>query len=142
MDEPVDPARSRLMARIGRRDTKPELIVRRMLHAMGCRFRLQRRDLPGTPDIVLPSRRIALFVHGCYWHRHDGCRRASVPKTRTMFWTDKFDRNVARDRRVEGDLRDLGWRPVVVWECETRDRDRLAGRLREEVVAAHKDAGR
>ena len=127
-------ARSRNMAKIRGRDTKPELRVRRVAHALGLRFRLQRRDLPGTPDLVFPGRRIALFVHGCFWHRHPGCRFAYTPKSRIAFWQAKFDGNVARDRRKEDDLRAAGWTPVVIWECETRDRDQLTGIIRDRVM--------
>lgn len=114
------------MGRVRQRDTTPELRVRRALHAMGARFRLQRRDLPGTPDIVLPRRRLAIFVHGCFWHRHDGCRMASTPKTRVDFWSAKFARNVERDRDNVEKLEALGWRVATVWECETRNPAKLA----------------
>lgn len=121
--------RSRNMRAIKGRDTVPELIVRRMLHAMGYRFRLHRRDLPGRPDIVIPGRRIALFVHGCFWHRHR-CRYGRVePVTRTEFWQAKFATNVARDRKSMRALRKAGWRVTIVWECQTRDADKLASRL-------------
>jgi len=116
-------ARSALMSRIRGADTKPELAVRSLLHRMGYRFRLHRRDLPGTPDIVLPRHATVAFVHGCFWHRHKDCKGATTPKTRRKFWRDKFD---ARNRR---DLRKLGWRPVVVWECELRKPERLERRL-------------
>ncbi|SDA25486.1 T/G mismatch-specific endonuclease [Sphingomonas sp. NFR15] len=119
------------MARIGPRDTKPEMVVRRLLHALGRRFRLHRRDLPGTPDIVLPGSRKAIFVHGCFWHRHEGCPKATTPKTRSEFWQDKFDRNVERDERKEADLRAAGWDVTTVWECETRDLGALEIRLRD-----------
>lgn len=127
-------ARSQNMAKIRGRDTGPELRVRRAAHALGLRFRLQRRDLPGTPDLVFPGRRIALFVHGCFWHRHSGCRFAYTPKSRIAFWQAKFDGNVARDRRKENELRAAGWTPVVIWECETRDPDQLAGIIRDRVM--------
>lgn len=119
------------MARIGPRDTKPEKLVRRLLHAMGRRFRLHRRDLPGTPDIVLPATRKAIFVHGCFWHRHEGCRKATTPKTRKIFWLDKFAANVERDARKELQLRAAGWDVITVWECETRDLATLEIRLRD-----------
>lgn len=119
------------MARIGPRDTKPEMVVRHLLHAIGRRFRLHRRDLPGTPDIVLPGSRKAIFVHGCFWHRHEGCARATTPKTRAEFWQEKFDRNVARDERKEAELRAAGWDVTTVWECETRDPATLEIRLRD-----------
>ncbi len=117
------------MAKVGPRDTKPEMIVRRMLHAMGRRVRIHRRDLPGTPDIVLPSARKAIFVHGCFWHRHEGCKKATMPKTRVDFWQDKFARNVERDQRKENELRAEGWDVTTIWECETRNLAALKARL-------------
>lgn len=123
--------RSRMMSGIGRADTTPELAVRRALHALGYRFRLHRRDLPGTPDIVLPRHRTVVFVHGCFWHRHPRCRYATTPSTRVEFWQAKFDANVARDRRVARALRQDGWRVVTVWECETRDAEKLVSRIRK-----------
>ena len=119
------------MARIGSADTSPELTVRRLLHRLGYRFRLHRRSLPGTPDICFPGRRKAIFVHGCFWHRHEGCRRTTTPRTRTSFWKDKFQKNVVRDRTNLRDLNQLGWSVMVVWECETADREELAARLAE-----------
>ena len=115
--------RSEMMARIRGRDTTPELIVRRISHGMGFRFRLHRKDLPGRPDLVFPRHRLAVFVHGCFWHQHSGCRYAYKPKSHIAFWTDKFVRNVARDRHNEEALRNLGWRVFVIWECETRDEE-------------------
>ncbi|NJL72977.1 MAG: DNA mismatch endonuclease Vsr [Candidatus Competibacteraceae bacterium] len=106
------------MARVGPIDTRPEMVVRRTLHAAGLRFRLHRRDLPGTPDIVLPSRRIVIFVHGCFWHQHEGCRKATIPKTRTEFWSRKFSENVRRDARNREALISAGWSVYVLWECE------------------------
>lgn len=120
------------MSRIRGKDTRPEIAVRSLLHRMGLRFRLHRRDLPGSPDIVLPGRRTVVFVHGCFWHRHEGCSGASVPKTRIEFWEAKFARNVERDARNRRDLKRLGWRSVVVWECELKDmakRERRLARL-------------
>ena len=122
-------ARSALMARIRGRDTAPELRLRALLHAMGYRFRLHRADLPGTPDVVLPGRRKVLFLHGCFWHRHAGCRFATVPRTRVGFWDEKFARNLARDARVRRALNRAGWSVAVVWECALRDEARLARRL-------------
>jgi DNA mismatch endonuclease (patch repair protein) len=118
---PIPPERSAMMARIGQKNTAPEIAVRRALHSLGARFRLHRRDLPGTPDVVLPGRRLALLIHGCFWHRHAGCRFAYSPKSRREFWSAKFDRNVDRDHEVERALAELGWRVRVIWECETRD---------------------
>jgi DNA mismatch endonuclease, patch repair protein len=117
------------MAKVGPKDTKPEVIVRKMIHSFGYRFRLHRRDLPGTPDIVLPKLHKAIFVHGCFWHRHQGCPKASTPKTRVEFWTEKFKNNVERDQRKERQLRLDGWDVEVIWECETQNRDELARRL-------------
>lgn len=110
--------------------TGPELIVRKILHGLGLRFRLQRRDLPGTPDIVLPKHRTVIFVHGCFWHRHVGCSKATTPKTRVEFWQDKFDRNIERDQIKEQALVASGWRVLTVWECETRQPSTLMNKLR------------
>lgn len=117
----IDPQRrSENMRRIRGRDTQPELTVRRAIHARGMRFRLHRRDLPGTPDIVLPGRKLVIFVHGCFWHRHAGCRLCTTPSTRTEFWQNKFDANVARDTRAIQALGAAGWQVETVWECEVR----------------------
>ena len=121
--------RSALMARVRGKDSAPELVVRRLLHAMGWRYRLHAGDVPGKPDIVVRGRRRAIFVHGCFWHRHEGCRRATMPATRVEFWTAKFAANVERDRRVFEALRLAGWNVLVVWECELKDREALAVRL-------------
>lgn len=122
MVDVVSPAdRSRMMAGIQGKNTKPELIVRRMLFAMGYRFRLHRRDLPGAPDLVMPGRKVAVFVHGCFWHMHQGCRFAKMPATRPEFWKAKLGANVERDRRAVERLQTLGWRVLCVWECATRD---------------------
>ncbi|AEG49675.1 DNA mismatch endonuclease Vsr [Sphingobium chlorophenolicum L-1] len=117
------------MAKIGQKNTKPETIVRKLLHAMGRRFRLHRRDLPGTPDIVLPGRKKVIFVHGCFWHRHPGCSKATTPKTRQEFWLDKFERNVERDRQKEEELQSAGWDVLTIWECETKDMEALRSKL-------------
>ena len=121
--------RSALMAKVRSKDTKPELAVRRFLHKAGVRFRLQRRDLPGTPDLVLPRAKIAMFVHGCFWHRHDGCKRTTTPKTRVDFWRSKFEANQARDYRVRQQLEAAGWDVIIVWECETLRADALSSKL-------------
>ncbi len=117
------------MRSVGQRNTTPELAVRKTLHAIGCRFRLHRKDLPGRPDIVLPKFRTAIFVHGCFWHRHPGCSRATTPKTRRDFWTAKFERNKERDAENVRELGALGWRTIVIWECETLDRMALERRI-------------
>lgn len=114
--------RSWNMSRIRSRDTGPELILRSMLHRAGFRFRLHDRSLPGTPDIVMKKHRAAILVHGCYWHRHEGCRNATTPSSRTDFWKDKFAATVSRDERNIEALKELGWKPVVVWECDLKKR--------------------
>jgi DNA mismatch endonuclease (patch repair protein) len=121
MVDVVDQAtRSRMMAGIRGRDTKPEIAVRRALHAAGFRFRLHDRRLPGRPDLVLPRYRVAIFVHGCFWHRHAGCRFATTPATRPDFWQQKFEANVTRDVQQREALITSGWRVVTVWECALR----------------------
>jgi DNA mismatch endonuclease (patch repair protein) len=114
--------RSRMMSGIRGKDTKPEILVRRALFAAGYRFRLHRRDLPGTPDVVLPGRRIAVFIHGCFWHMHEGCHLVKLPATRPDFWKAKLKGNVERDRRNVETLLARDWRVLVVWECATKDK--------------------
>ncbi len=122
MADIVDTAtRSRMMRSIRGRDTAPERIVRRYLHGAGLRFRLGGAGLPGRPDIVLPRHRVALFVHGCFWHRHEGCRFTTTPEANADFWRTKFARNVTRDALNENRLESLGWHWLVIWECETSD---------------------
>lgn len=122
--------RSAHMRLIRERDTKPELIVRRTAHHLGYRFRLHRRDLPGSPDLIFPRLRKVIMVHGCFWHRHEGCRHARLPKTRLHYWLPKLARNVSRDAEVRASLSELGWQVLEIFECQTRDqvalRDRLA----------------
>lgn len=117
--------RSWNMSRIRSRDTKPELRVRSLVHRLGYRFRLQVKGLVGRPDLVLPRYHTAVFVHGCYWHRHPGCRFAYQPRSRVKFWQAKFARNVERDAEVRAALEADGWRVVVIWECETTPADQL-----------------
>lgn len=117
------------MSRIRGRDTKPEVTVRSVLHRLGFRFRLHRKDLPGRPDIVLPRHRTVVLVHGCFWHRHSRCPFAYSPKSNTTFWKQKFAATVLRDQRDRRRLRSLGWRVIVVWECQAADRAALAKRL-------------
>ena len=124
------PLRSRIMASIGPRDTEPELAVRRALHAAGLRFRLHAVSLPGRPDLVLPRFRSVVFVHGCFWHRHIGCRRSTIPRRNRAWWVDKLRRNRARDRRNQRALHELGWRVFVVWECEVERRASLDALIR------------
>ncbi|MER8903445.1 DNA mismatch endonuclease Vsr [Mesorhizobium sp. M0772] len=130
--------RSWLMSRVGRKDTGPEMVVRRLLFREGYRFRLHRKDMPGSPDLVLPRYRVAIFVHGCFWHRHAGCSKATTPKTRMEFWSNKFAQNIARDKANEDQLAERGWRTIVVWECETKE----MGELREKLCAELEDAKR
>lgn len=124
----VDPARSAQMARIRATNTKPEMRVRRSLHKLGLRYRLHNDSLPGRPDLTFPSRRIALFVHGCFWHRHPSteCRLTRTPKSRLDFWEEKFRQNVERDSRKERELVALGWQVITIWECETLNADKLS----------------
>ena len=130
MTDVVDQAtRSRMMSGIGGRNTKPEIVVRKALFAAGFRFRLHRKDLPGCPDVVLPGRRVAVFVHGCFWHAH-GCRAARhAPATHKRFWREKFARNAARDQAALRALWQAGWQVLVVWECETKDPAQLRALL-------------
>lgn len=110
--------RSRRMSLIRSSNTNPELVLRRALHRLGLRYRLRNTQLPGKPDIAFPRLKVAIFVHGCFWHRHENCKVANMPKSNTAFWQEKFDRNVARDQRNEGALKSMGWRVETVWECE------------------------
>lgn len=122
--------RSQRMALVRSEDSKPEMRVRCLVHAMGYRYRLHCRDLPGTPDLVFRKRRKVIFVHGCFFHRHEGCSLARLPKSRQDFWVPKLEGNKARDARDIAALVSSGWAVLIVWECETRDKDALAARLR------------
>lgn len=128
-DPPPSSERVRIMSSVAQKNTRPELLVRRLLHRKGYRFRLHQKDLPGVPDIVFPGRRKIIFVHGCFWHRHPGCPRASLPKTRVAYWRKKFAANVVRDRRTSRKLKELGWKIGVVWECELKDTKNLEDKL-------------
>lgn len=144
MDRLLPQHRSWNMSRIKSRDTAPELSVRSALHRLGFRFRKATGEkLPGKPDIVLPKHRTAVFVHGCFWHRHKGCPFAYTPKSRTSFWASKFAGNVKRDARAIRKLRRLGWRVITIWECKTKDADALrswlASRLLNAPLARHLD---
>jgi DNA mismatch endonuclease (patch repair protein) len=140
--------RSDVMRAVKSKDTKPELALRRTLRAMGFRPATRPAKLPGSPDVVLPALRTVVFVHGCFWHRHDGCPKATTPATRVDFWAAKFERNVARDKRVVRQLRGLGWRVVTVWECraqrltELRRVERLLAEARARIAAAARVADR
>lgn len=123
----VPPAvRSKMMSGIRAKNTKPEMQVRQALHALGFRYRLHRKELAGCPDIVMTSRKIAIFVHGCFWHQHVNCRYAKLPGTRSVWWRDKLDKNQARDERAIAALMDAGWRVLVIWECALRNRNTSA----------------
>lgn len=132
MDTLTPEQRSERMSRVRGRDTKPEMVVRRLVHAMGYRYRLHRSDLPGKPDLVFPSRRKVIFVHGCFWHWHDvpTCRGARMPKSRTEYWSEKLQRNIDRDERNLLQLRAEGWGALIVWECEVKHKAALTARLR------------
>ena len=125
----VSEKRSRNMSAIKSKNTKPEIAVRKLLHSMGFRFRLHRKDLPGSPDIVLPKYKTVIFVHGCFWHRHENCKYASTPKTRQEFWEAKFRDNINRDKLNQENLSSKGWKIIVVWECEIKDKDFDLNRL-------------
>ena len=122
--------RSAVMRRVKGRDTGPEMIVRRALTRLGARYRLHRKDLPGSPDVAMPGRRLALFVHGCFWHGHDCARGSRVPKQNRDYWLAKVDRNRARDARNGEELAAIGWRAETLWECELKDAEGLEARLR------------
>lgn len=125
----VDPATSARMRKVRRRDTSPETTFRKRAWERGFRYRLHVRDLPGTPDIVFTRAKVAVFVHGCYWHRHEGCRKCTTPKRNAEFWQDKFAANVRRDATQSALLQQMGWLPIVVWQCETEDSAALDARL-------------
>lgn len=129
--------RSWNMSRIRGRDTEPERLLRSLLHKEGFRFRLHDRSLPGKPDIVMRKHRAVIMVHGCYWHRHPGCRNATTPSTRTDFWVEKFEGTIARDRQNLADLTALGWRVITVWECDLKKRpDQVVSDIRSRLRKA------
>jgi DNA mismatch endonuclease (patch repair protein) len=121
--------RSRNMRAIKGKNSKPEMRVRSLIHRMGYRYRLHCKELPGRPDLVFPCRKKVIFVHGCFWHQHPGCRYATRPKTREAFWAEKLKENADRDRRQILELQSFGWKVLVVWECEVREETRLASTL-------------
>jgi DNA mismatch endonuclease, patch repair protein len=130
MDTISSERRSWNMSRIRGENTRPEMFVRSLLHSLGYRFRLNRKDIPGKPDIVLPKYRTVIFVHGCFWHRHQNCALAYNPKSNLDFWQKKFARNIERDAEVSAALRVAGWKQLVIWECDLRDPIGLTRRLR------------
>lgn len=121
--------RSWLMSRVASKHTTPELRVRKAVHSLGLRFRLHRKDVPGKPDLTLPKHKTVIFVHGCFWHRHLGCPKASTPKSNVEFWQNKFAANVARDAEVRRRLQEFGWKVVTIWECETKKPEPLLRKL-------------
>ena len=138
MSDTVAPnKRSWIMRQVKSKDTSPERLVRSLLHGMGYRFRLHRRDLPGVPDIVFPGRKKVVFVHGCFWHGHSCPRGARLPKTNKEYWRQKIAKNKERDRRRVEELQDLGWDVLVIWECETKDIDALRERLADFLGPPH-----
>jgi DNA mismatch endonuclease (patch repair protein) len=121
--------RSRVMAKVKNKNTKPELLVRSLLHRMGYRFRIHRKDLPGNPDITLPKYKAVIFVHGCFWHGHEGCPKAKRPQSNMEFWDEKLNENIDRDKKVVYELERMGWRVLVIWTCEINDVDALSQRV-------------
>lgn len=130
MDSLTPAQRSERMSRIKGKNTKPELIVRSLIHRMGYRYRLHGKGLPGRPDLVFTGRRKVIFVHGCFWHRHEGCRLARLPKSRLDFWRPKLEANAERDKEVERRVTELGWKILIIWECEVKNEAALAPRVR------------
>ncbi|MGE4441037.1 MAG: very short patch repair endonuclease [Desulfomicrobium sp.] len=131
MTDTLSPAeRSELMSRIRSKDSGPEMRLRRLIYRLGYRYRLHVKDLPGTPDLVFPSRRAVIFMHGCFWHHHEGCKLARLPKSKLDFWKKKLESNKNRDASQQLRLHELGWRVLVVWECELDDADRLTMTIR------------
>ena len=125
----ISSARSKNMSAIKSKNTKPEIEVRKLLHSMGFRFRLHRKDLPGSPDIFLPKFKTVIFVHGCFWHRHENCKYSSTPKTRVQFWEKKFNSNILRDLENQKKIKDIGLRSIIVWECELKNKIELEKKL-------------
>ncbi|MEE7475884.1 very short patch repair endonuclease [Methylobacterium hispanicum] len=130
MDTRTPEQRRRIMQSVGQKNTGPEIVVRRIAHALGYRFRLHRKDLPGRPDLVFPGRHKVVFVHGCYWHGH-GCPKGRLPKSKPEFWVPKIEGNKARDERAEQALVDLGWETLTLWQCETKTPEVIETKLRE-----------
>ncbi|WP_445399886.1 very short patch repair endonuclease [Zobellella sp. An-6] len=128
--------RSRLMSRIGSKGSSAEMKLRRLIHSMGFRYRLHVKGLPGTPDMVFPRRRAVIFMHSCFWHRHEGCRMATEPKSNREYWLPKLEENRRRDLRQRRQLQELGWRVLVVWECELRDLEKVARSVRDFLEAS------
>ena len=140
MDHLTPKMRSWNMSRIRGKDTKPEVLVRSLLHRAGYRFRKNVKSLPGKPDIVLPKYKTVIFVHGCFWHRHKGCKDATTPKSNKAFWKKKFECNIANDKNHARDLKKLGWKVVTVWECQLKKPERVVQRLEHSLAAKERRA--
>lgn len=123
--------RKEMMSSVKQRHTKPEITVRKLLHRLGYRFRLYSKKLPGTPDIVLPKYKSVIFVHGCFWHQHEGCRKSRRPTSNVEFWNEKLDKNIERDNRKESELKSLGWKVLTIWDCEIKDEDLLIEKIKK-----------
>jgi DNA mismatch endonuclease, patch repair protein len=136
MDSLSKSRRSWNMSKIRGKDTKPEINVRSLLHRLGYRFRLNRKDIPGKPDIALPKYKTVIYVHGCFWHRHEGCKLAYTPKSNLGFWEAKFQKNLQRDLMVQEELLTSDWKPLVIWECELRDMELLESKL-QRILSSH-----
>ena len=131
MDTLTVTERSKRMARVKGKDTTPEMRVRRLVHGMGYRYRLHRSDLPGTPDLVFPSRRKVIFIHGCFWHRHPNCRLARLPKSKREFWESKLEQNRKRDLLNQDKIHQMGWYFLITWECMLDDMNKVDIKIRE-----------
>lgn len=129
MDHLTREKRSWNMSLIHSSDTKPEVIVRKLLHSLGYRFRLHKKDLPGKPDIVLKKHRTIIFIHGCFWHQHKGCKRSNIPKSNKSYWQLKLENNVKRDKQHKQSLKKLGWKTITIWECETKNIKKLIKKI-------------
>ncbi|TCK68453.1 very short patch repair endonuclease [Acidipila rosea] len=129
--------RSLIMAAVHSKNTRPEVRVRKLVHALGYRYRLHATNLPGKPDLVFAGRKKIIFVHGCFWHRHEGCRYASTPKSRKEFWESKFGANIDRDKRTQDELQQMGWSVLTVWQCELKDLHKLTERLNDFLSPQH-----
>lgn len=133
MDHINKEKRSWNMSRITSKNTKPEIIVRSALHKAGFRFRLHGKDLPGAPDIVLPKYKTVVFVHGCYWHVHKGCKRSNLPKSNLLYWTVKFEKNIQRDKKLKKELKKMGYNVYVIWECQTKKIESIISRIKKQI---------
>lgn len=132
--------RKEMMSSVKQRHTKPEITVRKLLHRLGYRFRLHSKKLPGTPDIVLPKYKSVIFVHGCFWHQHKGCRKSRRPTSNVEFWNEKLDKNIERDNRKESELKNAGWKVLTVWDCEIKDEDLLIEKVKNFLTQSAKNA--